>query len=87
MGELAFVHYRRVLEEHYPGVPTRAEFSHLSLAERQGWIEAAKAVAEDAAISDVPKAAPFGKPKSPARSPLNQSAAAACEERFLESSW
>ena len=70
MGELAFVRYRRVLEEHHPGVPKRAEFSHLSLAERQGWIEAAKAVADDAAVSDVPQTAPwwasFGKLPLPA---------------------
>jgi hypothetical protein len=46
LGELAFVHYWRVLEEHCPGVVKAPEFSHLSLAERQAWVEAAKAVGE-----------------------------------------
>jgi|SRR6266436_3941395 hypothetical protein len=46
LGELAFVHYWRVLEEHGCGVMKAPEFTHLSLAERQAWIEAAKAVGE-----------------------------------------
>ena len=46
LGELAFVNYWRVLEEHCPGVVKAPEFSHMSLAERQAWVEAAKAVWE-----------------------------------------
>jgi hypothetical protein len=46
LGELAFVHYWRVLEEHGCGVMKAPEFTHLSLAERQAWIEAAKAIEE-----------------------------------------
>jgi hypothetical protein len=46
LGELAFVHYWRVLEEHGCGVMKAPEFAHISLAERQAWIEAAKAVGE-----------------------------------------
>jgi hypothetical protein len=46
LGELAFVHYWRVLEEHGCGVMKGPEFPHISLAERQAWIEAAKAVGE-----------------------------------------
>lgn len=46
LGELAFVHYWRVLEEHGCGAMKAPEFTHLSLAERQVWIEAAKAIAE-----------------------------------------
>ena len=46
LGELAFVHYWRVLEEHGCGVMKAPEFPHIIFAERQAWIEAAKAVAE-----------------------------------------
>lgn len=46
LGELAFANYWRVLEEHCPGLVKAPEFSHMSLAERQAWAEAAKAVAE-----------------------------------------
>jgi hypothetical protein len=46
LAELAFVNYWRVLEEHCPGVVKAPEFSHTSLAERQAWVEAAKAVVE-----------------------------------------
>lgn len=46
LGELAFVNYWRVLEEHCPGVVKAPEFSHMSLAERQAWVEAARAVEE-----------------------------------------
>ena len=46
LGELAFVHYWRVLEEHGCGVMRAPEFPHISFAERQAWIEAAKAVGE-----------------------------------------
>jgi len=46
LGELAFVHYWRVLEEHGCGVMKAPEFPHITLAERQAWIEAAKAVAK-----------------------------------------
>ena len=48
LGELAFVHYWRVLEEHGCGVMKAPEFTHLSLAERQAWVEAAKAIQEQA---------------------------------------
>ena len=46
LGELAFVHYWRVLEEHGCGAMKAPEFTHLTLAERQAWIEAAKAIEE-----------------------------------------
>ena len=46
LGELAFVHYWRVLEEHGSGVTKAPEFTHLSPAERQAWVEAAKAIGE-----------------------------------------
>ncbi|HYT21218.1 MAG TPA: hypothetical protein VEW05_13425 [Candidatus Polarisedimenticolia bacterium] len=46
LGELAFVHYWRVLEEHGYGAMKAPEFTHLTLAERQAWIEAAKAIEE-----------------------------------------
>jgi hypothetical protein len=46
LGELAFVSYWRVLEEHCPGVVKAPEFSHMSLAERQAWVAAARAVGE-----------------------------------------
>ena len=46
LGELAFVHYWRVLEAHGCGMMKAPEFTHLSLAERQAWTEAAKAVEE-----------------------------------------
>ena len=46
LGELAFVNYWRVLEAHCPGVVKAPEFSHMSLAEREAWVEAAKAVEE-----------------------------------------
>ena len=46
LAELAFVHYWRVLEEHGCGVMKAPEFTHLSPAERQAWVEAAKAIGE-----------------------------------------
>jgi hypothetical protein len=46
LGELAFVNYWRVLEAYCPGVVKAPEFSHMSLAEREAWVEAAKAVGE-----------------------------------------
>jgi hypothetical protein len=46
LGELAFVNYWRVLEEHSLGVVKAPEFTQLGLAERQAWVEAAKAVEE-----------------------------------------
>ena len=46
LGELAFVSYWRVLEEHSLGVVKAPEFTQLGLAERQAWVEAAKAVEE-----------------------------------------
>jgi hypothetical protein len=46
LGELAFVNYWSVLEEHCLGLVKAPEFSHMSLAERQAWVEAAKAVGE-----------------------------------------
>jgi hypothetical protein len=46
LGELAFVHYWRVLEEYGCGAMKAPEFTHLSLAERQAWVEAAKAIEE-----------------------------------------
>src|SRR5947208_16737177 len=46
LGELAFVHYWRVLEERGSGVTKAPEFTHLSTAERQAWVEAAKAIGE-----------------------------------------
>lgn len=46
LAELAFVNYWRVLEGDCPGVVKAPEFSHMSLAERQAWVEAAKAVGE-----------------------------------------
>ena len=54
LGELAFVHYWRVLEEHGGGVMKAPEFPHISLAERQAWIEAAKAVSEQVRESHWP---------------------------------
>ena len=51
LGELAFVHYWRVLEEHGCGMMKAPEFTHLSLAERQAWTEAAKAVGEQVRAS------------------------------------
>jgi len=39
LGELAFVHYWRVLEERGSGVTKAPEFTHLSPAERQAWVE------------------------------------------------
>src|SRR5438309_4551347 len=38
----------RSLEEHGCGVMKAPEFTHLSLAERQAWVEAAKAIQEQA---------------------------------------
>lgn len=46
LGEIAFVNYWRVLEEHCSGVVKAPKFAHMSLAERQAWVEAAKAVEE-----------------------------------------
>ena len=46
LGEIAFVNYWRVLEAHCPGVVKAPEFSRMSLAEREAWVEAAKAVGE-----------------------------------------
>jgi len=46
LGELAFVHYWRVLEERGAGIAKAPEFTQLSPAERQAWIEAAKAIEE-----------------------------------------
>jgi hypothetical protein len=46
LGELAFVNYWRVLEAHGPGAVKAPEFSKMSLAEREAWVEAAKAVGE-----------------------------------------
>ena len=46
LGELAFMHYWRLLEEQCPGVVQAPEFAHMSLVERQAWIEAARAVRE-----------------------------------------
>jgi hypothetical protein len=44
LGELAFVNYWRVLEAHGPGAVKAPESSKMSLAEREAWVEAAKAV-------------------------------------------
>lgn len=46
LGEIAFDNYWRVLEAHCPGVVKAPEFTRMSLAEREAWAEAAKAVAE-----------------------------------------
>jgi len=46
LGELAFMHYWRLLEERCPGAVLAPEFAHMSLVERQAWIEAARAVRE-----------------------------------------
>jgi hypothetical protein len=46
LGELAFVNFWRVLEEHSLGVVKAPEFTQLNLAERQAWVEAAKAIEE-----------------------------------------
>jgi hypothetical protein len=46
LGKLAFQSYWRVLEEYCPGVVKGPKFSHVSLAEREAWVEAARAVAE-----------------------------------------
>ena len=54
LGELAFVHYWRVLEEHGCGAMKAPEFTHLTLAERQAWIEAAKAIEEQVRGSSWP---------------------------------
>jgi hypothetical protein len=47
LGELAFQNYWRVLEEHCPGVVKGPKFSHVSFTERQAWVEAARAVAQE----------------------------------------
>jgi hypothetical protein len=37
LGELAFMHYWRLLEERCPGAVLAPEFAHMSLVERQAW--------------------------------------------------
>jgi hypothetical protein len=53
LGELAFQNYWRVLEEHCPRVVKASNFSHASFTERQAWIEAARAVADQLRDSSV----------------------------------
>jgi len=65
LGELAFVHYWRVLEEHGCGVMKAPEFTHLSLAERQAWIEAAKAIQEQVRGSSWPTSSSLDVPPGP----------------------
>jgi hypothetical protein len=54
LGEIAFDNYWRILEAHCPGVVKAPEFSHMSLLEREAWVEAAKAVREQIRHNPLP---------------------------------